>query len=79
MAVAYPKSTEEVVGITKICTQHKVPISKYDFSFPLKGPGDPKCSWTLETNADVSQFPIPVVQVLKDTFLPLSVASAWIS
>ena len=29
VAVAYPKSTEEVVAIAKICTQHKIPISEY--------------------------------------------------
>ena len=32
VAVAFPKSTEEVAAIARICHKYKVPMSKYKFS-----------------------------------------------
>jgi len=58
VAVAYPKSTEEVSRIAKVCHKYKVPMST---SFRL---------FRVELGADSSKFRTRAARVWKPTFPP---------
>lgn len=52
VAVAYPKSTEEVAQIAKLCFKYKVPMSTF-------------ATMSTDIDTDLNQFRIPADQVLR--------------